>query len=178
MKKQSSEYLKLKRKTLISQIQRLETENKILMPQMSELNSQLIEKKKELQILSKQQHYLKRKLLKPVSEEKDLMHSIRFLEAEKENLSFSYQVAAEHINNNMTVLEEMIKELSFIKGEIGTLIVKMSMLEEEIPIKFRDAHNLKEKITGTIFRTIHELHNKIKSVEKQVKIDYYAKKTV
>ena len=65
-----------------------------------------------------------------------------------------------------------------MKGEIGTLLIKINMLEEEIPDEFRDAENLDKKIKSTFIRAITDLKNRINFVERQAKVLYYKKENI
>ena len=62
-----------------------------------------------------------------------------------------------------------------MKGEMGTLINKMGMLESEVPVKVSDVDNLDEQITGAI-KVLKDLYTRMQGVETKVKTNYYKKK--
>lgn len=156
----------------------LKQENRLLAERCKDLNLQLSEKEKEAEKLNKSSSELKKSLLKFVSEENNLQHEIEFLETEKTTLANTYDEVSESLDANMAVLEDMIKDIGFTKGELGTLKVKLDMLEQEIPAKFRDADNLDRKITGAFFTAIEDLSSRMNAVEKKIKILYYKKENV
>lgn len=160
------------------EIGRLKQENSLLAERHKNLSSQLSEKKKEAEKLNKSSFELKETLLRCVSEENNLQHEIEFLETEKTKLANTHDEASKSLDSNMAVLEDMIKDIEFMKGELGTLKVKLDMLEQEIPEKFRDADNLDRKITGAFFTAIEDLSNRMNAVEKKIKILYYKKENV
>ena len=170
--------LSLERTTFVLKLESLEQENKALASQLKDLDFRLLEKKKEANVLSESSDKLKKNLMGFISEENDLLHEIEFLESEKVKLVEIYDGVTERYDVNMSVLEGMIKDIGFMKGEIGALIIKMGMLEEEIPDKFRDADNLDKKITGTFIRALNDLQNRLHTVERKAKVLYYKKENI
>jgi len=166
------------RKAFVLKLESLEQENKALASQLKDLEFRISEKKKEANMLSESSDELKKGLMGFISEENDLLHETEFLESEKAKLVEIYEGVAERYDTNMSVLEGMIKDIGFMKGEIGALIIKMGMLEEEIPDKFRDADNLDKKITGTFIRVLNDLQNRLNAVERKAKILYYKKENI
>ena len=166
------------RMSFVLKLESLEQENKALASQLKDLDFRLLEKKKEANMLSESSDKLKKNLMGFISEENDLLHEIEFLESEKVKLVEIYDGVAERYDTNMSVLEGMIKDIGFMKGEIGALIIKMGMLEEEIPDKFRDADNLDKKITGTFIRALNDLQNRLNAVERKAKVLYYKKENI
>lgn len=166
------------RTTFVLKLESLEQENKALASQLKDLDFRLLENKKEANMLSESSDKLKKTLLGFISEKNDLLHEIEFLESEKVKLVEIYDGVAERYDTNMSVLEGMIKDAGFMKGEIGALIIKMGMLEEEIPDKFRDADNLDKKITGTFIRALNDLQNRLNAVERKAKVLYYKKENI
>jgi len=146
--------------------------------QLENLNLRISEKRKEANMRSESSDELKKSLMDFISEENDLLHEMEFLESEKVKLVEIYDGVAERYDANMSVLEGMIKDIGFMKGEIGALIIKMGMLEEEIPDKFRDADNLDNKITGTFIRALNDLQNRLNAVERKAKVLYYKKENI
>ena len=163
---------------VLSELESLEQENKALASQLENLNLRLSEKRKEANMLCESSDKLKKNLMGFISEENDLLHEIEFLESEKVKLVEIYDGIAERYDTNMSVLEGMIKGIGFMKGEIGALIIKTGMLEEEIPDKFRDADNLDKKITGTFIRALNDLQNRLHTVERKAKVLYYKKENI
>jgi chromosome segregation ATPase len=170
--------LSAEKKTLVQKRESLEQENKALANQLENLNLRLSEKRKEANMLSERSYELKKTLMDCISEEKDLLHEIEFLDSEKAKLVEIYEGVTERYDTNMSVLEGMIKDIGFMKGEIGALIIKMGMLEEEIPDRFRDADNLDKKITGTFIRALNDLQNRLNAVERKAKVLYYKKENI
>ena len=159
-------------------LESLDRENKELSNQIKGLESGLFEKKKETDMLAENSDILKKSLMEFISEENSLLHEIDFLDSEKLKLLESYDEVSEKYEINMSVLENLIKDVEFMKGEIGTLLIKTKMLEEEIPDKFRDAENLDKKIKSTFIRAITDLKNRIDTVERQAKVLYYKKENI
>ena len=170
--------LSTERKTLVIKLESLEQENKTLANQLENLNLRISEKRKEANMRSESSDELKKSLMDFISEENDLLHEMEFLESEKVKLVEIYDGVTERYDVNMSVLEGMIKDIRFMKGEIGALIIKMRMLEEEIPDKFRDADNLDKKITGTFIRALNDLQNRLHTVERKAKVLYYKKENI
>ena len=166
------------RKTLVLKLESLEQENKALASQLENLNLRLSEKRKEANMLFESSDELKKSLMGFISEENDLLHEIEFLESEKAKLVEIYDGVSERYDTNMSALEGMIKDVGFMKGEIGALIIKIGMLEEEIPDKFRDADNLDKKITGTFIRALNDLQNRLNTAERKAKVLYYKKENI
>lgn len=163
---------------LVLRLEGLEQENKALASQLKDLDFRLFEKKKEANMLSESSDELKKSLMGFISEENNLLHEIEFLESEKAKLVEIYDGVSERYDTNMSALEGMIKDVGFMKGEIGALIIKIGMLEEEIPDKFRDADNLDKKITGTFIRALNDLQNRLNTAERKAKVLYYKKENI
>ena len=163
---------------LVLKLEGLEQENKALASQLKDLEFRLSENKKEANMLSESSDELKKSLMGFISEENNLLHEIEFFESEKAKLVEIYDEVSERYDTNMSALEGMIKDLGFMKGEIGALIIKIGMLEEEIPDKFRDADNLDKKITGTFIRALNDLQNRLNAVERKAKVLYYKKEHI
>jgi len=166
------------KKALLLELEGLEMENKALANQLKNREIILFEKKKEANMLAESSSALKESLMEFISDERDLLHEIQFFESEKEKMAEIYNGVSERFDTNMSVLEGMIKDTGFMKGEIAALIMKMGMLEEEIPVKFRDADNLDKKIKGTFIRALNNLQQKINAVERKTKVLYYKKENI
>jgi len=166
------------RKMLVLKVEGLERENRALAEQLKSLEFRLFEKKKEANILDEGTEGVKETLMRFISEENNLLHERKFLESEKEKLVGIYDGVSERYDTNMSVLEGMIKDTGFMKGEIGALIMKVGMLEGEIPVKFRDADNLDKKIKGTFIRALNDLQQRVNAVERKAKVLYYKKENI
>ena len=166
------------RKMLVLKVEGLEKENKALAEQLKSLEFRLFEKKKEANILDEGTEGVKETLMRFISEENNLLHERKFLESEKEKLVGIYDGVSEGYDTNISVLQGMIKDTGFMKGEIGALIMKVGMLEREIPVKFRDADNLDKKIKGTFIRALNDLQQRVNAVERKAKVLYYKKENI
>jgi chromosome segregation ATPase len=168
------EKLLAEKKELAEETERLEQENYSLLGQVKDLEMQHLEKSSTMQKLNSQLHASKKKLVKPLTEESGYLSEIKFLESEKEKHFEIHDETAETLNNNMAALGSTIMEIEFIKGEIGILMNKIGMIEDEIPEIFGEIDDLDEKITWAS-KTLTDLYNRMKTVEKDAKILYYEK---
>jgi chromosome segregation ATPase len=168
------EKLQAEKKELAEETERLEQENYSLLGQVKDLEMQHLEKSSTMQKLNSQLHASKKKLVKPLTEESGYLSEIKFLESEKASLFERHDEASETLNNNMAALGSTIMEIEFIKGEIGILMNKIGMIEDEIPEIFGEIDDLDEKITWAS-KTLTDLYNRMKTVEKDAKILYYEK---
>jgi len=159
---------------LMAEVKRLEEENHSLARRLKDLQQKVYEKRRIAKTTSKTSDELKETLARLISEEKTLQNENRFLRSEKAKLVHIHNDVSKRLGADMSALEGTIKDIAFMKGEIGTLIEKKGMLEAEIPLKFRDADNLGEKITGTL-KAMNDLHDRMKAVERNVKLIYYKK---
>lgn len=166
------------RKMLVLKVEGLERENRALAEQLKSLEFRFFEKKKEANILDEGTEGVKGTLMRFISEENNLLHERKFLESEKEKLVGIYDGVSERYDTNISVLEGMIKDTGFMKGEIGALIMKVGMLEGEIPVKFRDADNLDKKIKGTFIRALNDLQQRVNAVERKAKVLYYKRENI
>lgn len=161
---------------LENEVEDLDRENKALSRTLRELEFSLVQKKREAETLLKSSEEQKKVLSEFLVEESDLVQEIEFYESEKKKLDEIYSGVSAKYDANMVVLEGMIKSVGFLKGEIGALVLKMGMLEEEIPRQFRDADNLDKKIKGTFIKALTDLQNRIDVVERNAKVLYYQKR--
>jgi chromosome segregation ATPase len=168
------EKLQAEKKELAEETERLEQENYSLLGQVKDLEMQHLEKSSTMQKLNSQLQASKKKLVKPLTEESGYLSEIKFLESEKASLFECHDEASETLNNNMAALGSTIMEIEFIKGEIGILMNKIGMIEDEIPEIFGEIDDLDEKITWAS-KTLTDLYNRMKTVEKDAKILYYEK---
>ena len=161
--------------SLSGEVESLEKDNKALTGELSDLELTLVKKKRTAKALLENSEEQKKSLLALVAEENDLVQEIEFYESEKNKMDEIYAGVSAKYENNMKILEDMIKNVGFLKGEIGALVLQMGMLEEEIPERYRDADNLDKKIKGTFIKALNDLQNRVEVVEKKARVLYYQK---
>ena len=161
--------------SLSGEVESLEKDNKALTGELSDLELTLVKKKRTAKALLENSEEQKKSLLALVAEENDLVQEIEFYESEKNKMDEIYADVSAKYENNMKILEDMIKNVGFLKGEIGALVLQMGMLEEEIPERYRDADNLDKKIKGTFIKALNDLQNRVEVVEKKARVLYYQK---
>jgi len=160
---------------LTGEVESLEKENKALTGKLSDLELTLVKKKRTAKTLLEKSEEQKESLLALVAEENDLVQEIEFFASEKNKMDKIYADVSAKYEDNMEILEGMIKNVGFLKGEIGALVLQMGMLEEEIPERYRDADNLDKKIKGTFIKALNDLQNRVDVVERKAKVLYYQK---
>ena len=160
---------------LTGEVESLEKENKALTGKLSDLELTLVKKKRTAKTLLEKSEEQKESLLALVAEENDLVQEIEFFASEKNKMDKIYADISAKYEDNMEILEGMIKNVGFLKGEIGALVLQMGMLEEEIPERYRDADNLDKKIKGTFIKALNDLQNRVDVVERKAKVLYYQK---
>ncbi|MBT3259599.1 MAG: hypothetical protein HN366_24550 [Deltaproteobacteria bacterium] len=163
---------------LVREVESLKNENKALTGKITDLELTLVKKKREAKTLLENSEKQKESLLELVSEENDLVQEIEFYASEMNKMDKIYADVSAKYEDNMGILEGMIKNVGFLKGEIGALVLQMGMLEEEIPERYRDADNLDKKIKGTFVRALNDLQNRVDVVEKKAKVLYYQKEKI
>ena len=160
---------------LTGEVESLKKENKALTGKLSDLEFTLVKKKREAKTLLESSEEQKKRLLAWVAEKNDLVQEIEFYASEKNKMDEIYADVSAKYKDNMKSLEDMIKNVGFLKGEIGALVLQMGMLEEEIPERYRDADNLDKKIKGTFIKALNDLQNRVDVVERKAKVLYYQK---
>ena len=160
---------------LTGEVESLEKENKALTGKLSDLELTLVKKKRTAKTLLEKSEKQKESLPALVAEENDLVQEIEFFASEKNKMDKIYADVSAKYEDNMEILEGMIKNVGFLKGEIGALVLQMGMLEEEIPERYRDADNLDKKIKGTFIKALNDLQNRVDVVERKAKVLYYQK---
>jgi len=163
---------------IVREVESLKNENKALTGKISDLELTLVKKKRAAKTLLENSDEQKESLLELVSEENDLVQEIEFYTSEMNKMDKIYADVSAKYEDNMGILEGMIKNVGFLKGEIGALVLQMGMLEEEIPERYRDADNLDKKIKGTFVRALNDLQNRVDVVEKKAKVLYYQKEKI
>ncbi|SLM32775.1 Putative chromosome segregation protein (SMC). Homolog to OMM_6 MMP and DMR_40880 of RS-1 (with bad E-value) [Desulfamplus magnetovallimortis] len=160
---------------LISEIKRLEQEDRELTGQMDTIQKELDLHKKSTALLHIKLNELKETLSGFISEEDNLLHHKKFLESEREQLETTLNKVSDKYDENMAILEDLMTDVEFMKGEIETLQSKTQILETEIPYKFKDSENLDKRVKVTFFRALENLEKRINDVQKRAEVIYYKK---
>ena len=160
---------------LVGEVESLENENRALGVTLGDLEITLAKKKRAAKSLFLNSEEQRQRLLAFIAEENDLLREIEFYESEKNDMDKIQSDISSKYAANLSILGGMIKNVGFLKGEIGVLVLQTGMLEEEIPERYRDADNLDKKIKGTFVRALNDLQNKIDIVERKAKVLYYRK---
>ena len=160
---------------LLSEIKHLEQNDKELINQIENMKNDLEIKKKEKIRLMQNFVELKGKVSNFISEEDNLLYQKKFLESEKEKLLKTLNSVSATYDENMIMLEDLMKDVGFMKGEIETLQSKSQILETEIPFKFKDSENLDNRVKTSFFRAINSLQKRINDVQKKIEVIYYKK---
>ncbi|HUV49784.1 MAG TPA: hypothetical protein VMW78_02015 [Anaerolineae bacterium] len=169
------ENLTMEKKRVVSEVERLEEENHLMSRSVRDFQLQLSEKRRKSRILLKRSDVLKKKLVRLLARERDIINEIQFYEAEKAKLSDTHLEVSERLRAEISVLGSTVKGIDFMKGEMEVFINKMGMLEREVPVKATNVDNLDEKITGGI-KALKDLYNRMQVVERKVKTNYYTNK--
>jgi len=162
-----------KKEKLTKEIERTTAANTLLTQKIETLEATISQKKSNKQNLIQQLNQCKRESAEPVSERKYLDHNIQFLKTEKTRLTQEYQSLKSNLDKNLHTIDSMLKDLGFIKGEIATLIDQVTILEEELPVRIRDADNLDDKITRSTANAVTTLYKDMKEIEHRAKMSYY-----
>ena len=117
----------------------------------------------------------KKRLVGSLARKRGLLNEIAFFQKEKSHLFKTYTGVSERLQDNVSVLDRILKDMSFFKGEIQALMDKMGMLEDQIPVKYQDVDNLDERIKRT-FQTLKGFSSRMHHMEKAVKETYYMSK--
>ena len=160
------------KRALDNEVESLEQANFTVLRNAQDLEMQHLEKENVLKELNLQLGNAKKELLKPLTEESGYLSEIKFLNSEKERLLDAQDRTAETLNNNMAYLGNTIMEIEFVKGEIDTIMEKVSMMEKGLPDLFGEVGELDEKIMWAS-KALRDLHDRMKEVEKDAKKSYY-----
>jgi chromosome segregation ATPase len=164
-----------KKEKRTKEIERTTAANTLLTQKIETLEATITQKKLNKQNLIQQLNQCKLETAEPASESKDLEYNIQFLKTEKTRLTKEYQLLKSNLDKNLQTIDSMLKDLGFIKGEIATLIDQVTILEEELPVRIRDADNLDDKITRSTANAITSLYKDMKEIENRAKMSYYKK---
>ena len=167
--------LSVQDKLLLSEIKRLEQEDEKLTIQLKKSYNLLYTKEQTESRLQKSLDKLKDKVSNFISEENTGSSQKDFLCSEKENLRYIYDSASDKYEENMKDLEDIMKDVGFMKGEIETLQSKTQILEAEIPYEFKNSENLDNRVKITFFRALNNIQKKINDVQKKAEVIYYKK---
>ena len=163
------------RDRLASEVARLEDANHSLTQQVKEIQRRLSEKRKTSRMLSQRSDALRQKLVRALTLERNLLNEIDFFKVEKSGLDEIYRDVTQRLDANIASLDNTFRNIEFIKGELKAVIDKMSMLEQEVPLKFRDMDNLDEQVTGTV-KALQSLFDRMQDIEMNLNISYYKNK--
>ena len=163
------------RERLHSQVERLEEENHMMTNSVKDFELQFSKKRRMYQDLFKRSDELKDKLMGFLSREQNLLHEIELCESEKAELSDVFAEVSENLRGNISTLESTVNKIGFMKGEVHALMEKMKILEDEVPLKFRDVDTLDKKIIGLI-QALRDLHARTQGAQRNVKMRYYKNK--
>jgi chromosome segregation ATPase len=169
------ESLTREKKKVVSDVERLEDENHLMARSIRDFQLQLSEKRRKSHKLLNRSDALKKKLARLLAQERSLQNEIQFYELEKAKLYDTHIQVSERLRSNISALDTIVKDIDFMKGEMGTLINRMGMLEREVPVKVSDVDNLDEKITGAM-KVLKDLYSRMQGVERNVKTNYYKNK--
>lgn len=173
--KMDRESLAREKERVVSEVERLEEENNLMAGRARDFQLQLSEKRRKSWMLLNRSDALKKKLVRLLARERSLQNEIQFYESEKAELSDRFLKASEGLRTKISALDTIVKDIDFMKGEMGTLAGKMGMLERQAPVKVGDVDNLNEKIAGAV-EVLKDLYSRMQGVEKKVKINYYKNK--
>ena len=162
------------RKRRAEEVEKLEEENNAVAQQVRDLQRGLLKKRVAAKEVFEKSDALKRKLVGLLGKKRGLLNEIEFYETEKARLHGTFLKVSESLSNNVSTLNSTLKNLEFMKGEVRALMGKTTMLEGEIPVKYRDRGNLDEKIDRTL-NLLDEFYNRMQRVEKTIKEIYYKK---
>jgi chromosome segregation ATPase len=156
-------------------IARIEEDNHALAKEAKELEIRLLEKAGVKNKTMRAAGRIKKTVAANLAEENSLASEVRFLESEKSRLADEYDKLVSELNDNITILGGLILEADFIRGETAALKDKVAMIEDEIPYKFDQLHQLEEKIAWTSV-VLEKLYKAMKAAEKKTKMFYYGRR--
>jgi len=161
--------------TLDNDIARIEEDNNALAKEAKELEIRLLEKSGVKNKIMRSADKIKKVLSGNFAQENSAASEIWFLESEKARLTAEYDKLVADLNDNITILGSLILEADFIRGETVALKDKVAMIEDEIPYKFEQLHQLEEKIAWTSV-ILERLYKTMKAAEKKTKMLYYSRR--
>ncbi len=162
-------------KRFLAEVERLQGERHSLARDLQDLHQQLHEKREIARKTSERLDGLEKNIERLASEEKSLQNENGFLESERSKLTQTYNDVSKRLSINMSALQATMHHIAFMKGEMATLIEKKATFRDKLAVKLRDSGNLDEKIAGTS-KELSDLYNRMKAVEKNVKLSYYGKR--
>ncbi len=167
--------LNIETSLLTSEISSLEQEHQTLTAQLETLNSEFGGQKKNGADLLKKLKSLKEKVTSFASERRELLYQKSFLQSENKKLADINNAVSGKYDENMKDLEDLMKKIGFMKGEIDTLQSKTQILEADIPFQFKDSENLDKRVKVTFFRALNNLQKRINDIQKKAEVIYYRK---
>jgi chromosome segregation ATPase len=156
-------------------IARIEEDNHALAREVKEYEIRLLEKSSVKNKIMRSADKIKKALAGNFAQENSVASEVWFLESEKSRLADEYDKLVADLNDNITILGSLILDADFIRGETVALKDKVALIEDEIPFKFEQLHQLEEKIAWTSV-ILERLYKSMKAAEKKTKMFYYSRR--
>nr|AMP41570.1 magnetosome protein Mad24 [uncultured Nitrospirota bacterium] len=159
------------------QVKELEDKNDLLTKDVKILDLQLHEKRMELKKLLRYANEVSSKQLKPMIDENSLVFDTDFLQEELSRLNDVSDSVSEQLNEEIFVLGNIIMDIEFMKGEMKIYKESINSVQNDIPKKTINLIGLEDKIIQT-HNGMKVLLNKMREINKSVKVEFYKKETV
>ena len=160
--------------SLISEIEQLNSEKKIINKEISKYEDLLTETRDFFHKLIDSVDKRKNSLHVYQSENRNIVNEIDFYTNEKSRLSEALLIHSENLNNEVESIEDTYQNIVFVKGEIKILLDKLIILEADVPDKLDDINQMDE-LFGMTLNELRSLYNKANHTVKQLKSAYYNK---
>jgi len=160
---------------LVNEIDKLEEENHNLRKEIKDLELKFIEKQKQAAAVNDELENEKGNLANIRAQERAIINELEFYDSEKQRLNTEFLKISNTLDSRLSSLNSLVSKIEFIKGEINTLIEKMSLLENDVPEKYYDVDNIDILFSQTI-KDLQQLHVRTLNMEKKLKIDFYKRK--
>ncbi|MBV6340742.1 hypothetical protein [Candidatus Magnetobacterium casense] len=158
------------------QVKSLEDKNDLLTKDAKVLELQLLDKRMELKKLLRQANEVRGKQLKPMIDENSLVFDTDFLQAEVTRLGEAYDSVSEQLNEEIFVLGNIIMDIEFMKGEMNIYKEKINSVQGDIPRRTISLAGLEDKLIQT-HKGMKNLLDRMKEINKNVKVEFYKKET-
>ncbi|MBF0317211.1 MAG: hypothetical protein HQL04_03470 [Nitrospirae bacterium] len=159
------------------QLRTLEDRNELLTKDAKVLELQLLDKHVELKKLLRQANEVRGRQLKPMIDENSLVFDTDFLQEEVSRLGEVYDSVSEQLNEEIFVLGNIIMDIEFMKGEMNIYKEKINAVQGDIPRKTINLAGLEDKLIQT-HKGMKGLLNRMKEINKNVKVEFYKKETI
>ncbi|MBF0592156.1 MAG: hypothetical protein HQL02_08715 [Nitrospirae bacterium] len=159
------------------QVEQLQDKNDLLTRDAKVLDLQLLEKRMELKKLLRHANEVRGRQLRPMIDENSLVFDTDFLQEEVSRLGEVYDSVSEQLNEEIFVLGNIIMDIEFMKGEMNICQEKIKSVEGDIPKKNINLAGLQDKIIQT-HRGMKELLNRMREINKNVKVEFYKKESI